>query len=64
MKHELKKHEILPEERSSIWSKWIQNLKDWAWYHKEHPDWYDIDIQSAVVEKVKEEIERLVKQYM
>ena len=48
MKHELKKHEILPEKRSSIWSKWIQNLKDWAWYHKEHPDWYDIDIQSAV----------------
>ena len=59
MKHELKKHEILPEERSSIWSKWIQNLKDWAWYHKEHPDWYDIDIQSAVATHIVAPIRNL-----
>ena len=48
MKKNLKKHEILPEERSSLWQKWMQNLRDWVWYHKEHPDWYDIDIQEAV----------------
>ena len=48
MKNDLKKHEISSEERSSIWQKWVQNLKDWVWFHQEHPDWYDIDIQEAV----------------
>ena len=48
MKRTVKKHEISPTERSSIWAKWSKNLKDWVWYHREHPDWYDIDIQGAV----------------
>ena len=43
-----KKHEISPTERSSIWAKWSKNLKAWIWYHQEHPDWYDIDIQGTV----------------
>ncbi len=48
MKQDLKKHEISPEARSSIWSKWMENLKQWAWYLGEHPDWCDVDIQQAV----------------
>ena len=48
MKNDLKKHKISSEKRSSIWQKWMQNLKDWVWFHQEHPDWYDIDIQEAV----------------
>jgi len=48
MKHDLKKHEISPESRMSIWGKWRQNLKDWIWYHQEHPDWFDIDIQHFI----------------
>ena len=48
MAKDIKKHDILPEERQSIWSKWLQNLKDWHWYTQEHPDWLDIDIQGAV----------------
>ncbi len=48
MKKDLKKHEIPPEARQNIWSKWRQNLKDWIWYCGEHPDWYDVNIQGAV----------------
>ncbi|MBP3494295.1 MAG: M23 family metallopeptidase [Oscillospiraceae bacterium] len=48
MSEDLKKHEIEPEVRQSIWSKWKQNLKDWVWYMGEHPHWYDINIQGAV----------------
>ena len=29
---------ITLEERRSIWQLW-QNLKDWAWYIRENPDW-------------------------
>ena len=43
-----KKHESPPAERSSVWQRWTKNLKAWIWYHQEHPDWYDIDIQGAV----------------
>ena len=39
---------ITPEERRSIWQLWRQNLKDWAWYIRENPDWLDLDIQTAV----------------
>lgn len=39
---------ITPEERRSIWQLWRQNLKDWAWYTRENPDWLDLDIQTAV----------------
>ena len=38
---------ITPEERRSIWQLWRQNLKDWAWYIRENPDWLDLDIQTA-----------------
>lgn len=48
MKKYPKKHEISPTERSSVWERWTNNLKAWIWYHHEHPDWYDIDIQGAV----------------
>ena len=43
-----KRREITSKERRSIWAKWKQNLKDWVWYHHEHPDWFDIDIQGAL----------------
>ena len=39
---------ITPEERRSIWQLWRQNLKDWAWYTRENPDWLDLDVQTAV----------------
>ena len=48
MKNDLNKPEISSKERRSIWKKWVQNLKDWIWYHQEHPDWFDIDIQHFV----------------
>ena len=48
MAKDIKKHEIHPEERQSIWGKWIRNLRDWHWYTQEHPDWFDVDIQGAV----------------
>ena len=48
MKNAPKKQEISSEMRRSIWAKWKQNLKDWVWYHHEHPDWFDLDIQGAV----------------
>ena len=25
-----------------------QNLKDWVWFCKEHPDWLDLDVQTWV----------------
>ena len=43
---------ITPEERRSIWQLWRQNLKDWAWYTRENPDWLDLDIQTAVKRRV------------
>ena len=39
---------ITPEQRRNIWQLWRQNLKDWAWYTRENPDWLDLDIQTAV----------------
>lgn len=48
MKKTLKKHEISPEQRSSLWSRWVQNLKDWVWYVGENPDWLDFDLQEVV----------------
>ena len=48
MKNDLNKPEISSKERRSIWKKWVQNLKDWIWYHQEHPDWFDIDIQHFI----------------
>ena len=48
MKNDLKKPEISSQTRKSIWKKWVQNLKDWIWYHQEHPDWFDIDIQHFI----------------
>ena len=44
MSEDLKKNEIQPEARQSIWSKWKKNIKDWIWYMGEHPHWYDINI--------------------
>ena len=48
MKNDLKKPEVSSQTRKSIWKKWVQNLKDWIWYHQEHPDWFDIDIQHFI----------------
>lgn len=43
-----KRRVITAKERKTIWAMWKQNLKDWVWYHREHPDWFDFDIQGAV----------------
>ena len=48
MKNDLNKPQISSKERKSIWKKWVQNLKDWIWYHQEHPDWFDLDIQHFI----------------
>lgn len=61
MKQDLKKRQISSAERRSIWKKWKQNLNDWLWYHNEHPDWYDIDIQGAVVKHIIAPIRNLWK---
>lgn len=40
-----------PHERRTLRKLWAllkQNLKDWAWYRKEHPERFTLDIQSGV----------------
>ena len=40
-----------PRERRTLRQLWAllkQNLKDWDWYRKEHPDRFTLDIQSGV----------------
>ena len=59
MSQDLKKHEITPEQRKSIWAKWMQNLKDWVWYMQENPDWYDFNIQEIVKEHLIRPVYRL-----
>ena len=46
MKQELENKRPDSEERRSIWQRWKQNLKDWVWFCKEHPDWLDLDVQD------------------
>lgn len=48
MKQELEhnKTNITPSQRQNIWQRWLQNLKDWVWYTQEHPDWFDLDLQT------------------
>lgn len=41
-------NDITYAEKVSLWDRWRQNLKDWAWYRKEHPDRFTLDLQSAV----------------
>ena len=60
MKKDLKPHRVLPEERNSIWQLWKQNLKDWVWYHREHPDWYDLDLQEIIKVRIIAPIRRLL----
>ena len=48
MKQELENKRPDSEERRSIWQRWKQNLKDWVWFCKEHPDWLDLDVQTWV----------------
>ena len=61
MSEDLKKPEVQPEARQSIWSKWKKNLKAWIWYMGEHPHWYDINIQGAVKRWVIYPIRDLVR---
>ncbi len=48
MKQDIENKQETPTERVSLWQRWKKNLQDWVWYHRENPDWYDVDIQSAV----------------
>ena len=59
MKNLFKKEEITPQERRNIWQSWMQNLKDWVWYCKENPHWYDINIQAAAKQWVIRPLGRL-----
>ena len=52
---------ISASERISIWKKWQRNLKAWAWYHKEYPEWCNVDIQSAVKHHIIEPVRRETK---
>ena len=52
---------ISASERLSIWKKWWKNLKDWAWYRKEYPEWCNPDIQSAVKHHIIEPVRRETK---
>ena len=49
MKQELENKRPDSEERRSIWQRWKQNLKDWVWFCKEHPDWLDLDVQVCKI---------------
>ncbi|MBE6918360.1 MAG: M23 family metallopeptidase [Ruminococcaceae bacterium] len=48
MKKTPRKHDIAPKERTSIWRKWKQDIKDWIWYNQEHPERFEFDLQGAV----------------
>jgi len=39
--------ELTSQPKVSFWTRLKESLKDWAWYRKEHPDWFDLDIQRA-----------------
>mgnify|MGYP002552157445 CR=1 FL=1 len=58
MKQELENKRPDSEERRSIWQRWKQNLKDWAWYCKEHPDWLDLDVQTWVSTHIGQPLRR------
>ena len=45
-------------EHSSLWHRWMQNLENWAWFHGEHPHWYDVDLQSWVRHYVIDPVRR------
>ena len=42
----------------SIWQRWKQNLKDWVWFCKEHPDWLDLDVQTWVSTHIGQPLRR------
>ena len=58
MKQELENKRPDSEERRSIWQRWKQNLKDWAWFCKEHPDWLDLDVQTWVSTHIGQPLRR------
>ena len=58
MKQELENKRPDSEERRSIWQRWKQNLKDWVWYCKEHPDWLDLDVQTWVSTHIGQPLRR------
>lgn len=58
MHQDIENKKTTPEEHVSLWQRWKQNLQDWVWYHRENPDWYDVDIQSAVKRHIIQPIRR------
>ena len=40
------------QRRGSYWDHFVQNMSNWAWYHHEHPDWYDLDLQTIFKRRV------------
>ena len=58
MKQELENKRPDSEERRSIWQRWKQNLKDWVWFCKEHPDWLDLDVQTWVSTHIGQPLRR------
>ena len=53
-----------PRERRTLRQLWAllkQNLKDWDWYRKEHPDRFTLDIQSGVKHLAQDLRERIAK---
>ena len=53
-----------PRERRTLrqlWALFKQNLKDWDWYRKEHPDRFTLDIQSGVKHLAQVLRERIAK---
>lgn len=60
MKQELENKRPDSEERRSIWQRWKQNLKDWVWFCKEHPDWLDLDVQTWVSTHIGQPLRRPV----
>lgn len=58
MKQELENKRPDSEERRSIWQRWKQNLKDWVWFCKEHPDWLDLDVQAWVSTHIGQPLRR------
>ncbi|MDO4811569.1 MAG: M23 family metallopeptidase [Eubacteriales bacterium] len=66
--------EKTPRERRTLrqlWELLKQNLKDWAWYSKEHPDRFTLDIQGGIrrlagflgerIGKLRRDIKRLAR---
>ena len=49
--------------QSGYWDHIVQNLANWSWFHHEHPDWYDVDLQSLtrrhVIRPVRREMAHL-----